>query len=109
MSCPVVLLELQRHQFYPLVAKQREALKFAPTMVIQPALPFMLKKFWIFNRNGKCFPTNSMFSLSHFLQTEGKLCRTELYFPFENESSTAVKRLSCWCVSGDRKITLHMV
>lgn len=44
-----------------------------------------------------------MFGLSHLLQTEGKLCRTELYFPFENESSTAVKRLSCWCVSGDRK------
>lgn len=44
-----------------------------------------------------------MFGLSHFLQAEGKLCRTELYFPFENESSTAVRRLSCWCVSGDRK------
>lgn len=37
-------------------------------------------------------------------QLGGKLCRAELlYFPFENESSPAVRRLSCWYVSGDRE------
>lgn len=104
--CPMVLLELQRHQFYSTSGKTGGNIEIFPYHGDSPCkhLPFMLKKFlFFFNTNGKCFPTNSVFVLSHFLQAEGKLCRTELYFPFENESSTAVRRLSCWCVSGDRK------